>query len=95
MTPLSVIKEFMSTEKTSSDGDRHNRYGFIVNIKANKHHIKEAIEVIYGVRVLNVKTSILPGKIRRAGKKIKKTSRKKKAFVQLEKGQTIESFEKV
>ena len=89
-----VLKKPMSTEKTQEEM-RYNRYAFVVDIRAGKHYIREAVEKTYGVDVLGVRTSILPGKIKRAGRKTKKTSKTKKAFVQLREGQTIEAFEGV
>ena len=37
---------------------------------------------MFDVKVLNVKTAILPGKVKRAGRTLKKTSKIKKAYVQ-------------
>ena len=90
-----VLKKALITEKTSALGDKFNRYGFVVQLSANKNQIKEAVESFYNVKVLNVKTSILPGKIKRRGAKITKTSKTKKAFVQLKDGQKIEFFKGV
>jgi large subunit ribosomal protein L23 len=93
MTVLAdVIKKPLITEKTSFATDKYNRYGFEVELKSNKNQIKNAIESLYDVKVLNVKTSILPGKVKRVGKTIKKTNKTKKAFVQLAEGQKIEFF---
>ncbi len=90
-----VLKKPLITEKTSIIGEQANRYGFIVDLKANKNQIKNAIESLYDVKVLNVKTSILPGKVKRAGKTVKKTSKTKKAYIQLAEGQKIEFFKGV
>lgn len=75
--------------------ERTNRYGFQVALKANKNQIKMAVEKLYNVKVLNVKTSINPGKLKRTGRSVKKTSKIKKAFVQLGEGQKIEFFKGV
>ena len=90
-----VLKKPLITEKTSIIGEQANRYGFIVDLKANKNQIKLAIETLYDVKVLNVKTSILPGKLKRAGRFVKKTQKTKKAYVQLAEGQKIEFFKGV
>ncbi|MCF8059092.1 MAG: 50S ribosomal protein L23 [Bacteriovoracaceae bacterium] len=90
-----ILKKPLITEKTSIIGEKTNRYGFVVDLKANKNQIKTAIETLYDVKVLNVKTSILPGKIKRAGKTVKKTSKTKKAYIQLAEGQKIEFFKGV
>ncbi len=95
MNIFHIIKKTISTEKLSIGIEKHNRYGMYVNLKANKHQIKEAVEKIHGVKVLNVKTSILPGKLRRAGKRIKKTSKSKKAYVQLAEDQSLKALQDV
>lgn len=87
-----ILKSPLITEKASTLNEKQNRYGFKVALKANKNQIKQAIEKLYDVKVLNVKTSILPGKLKRAGKTVKKSPKSKKAFVQLEEGQKIEFF---
>lgn len=87
-----IILKPLITEKASVATDNENRYGFKVDLKANKNQIKLAIETLYDVKVLNVKTSIAPGKPKRAGKSVKKTSKTKKAYVQLKDGQKIEFF---
>jgi large subunit ribosomal protein L23 len=88
----SVLVKPLLTEKTSKETETYNRYAFVVNIKANKNHIKNAVEKFFDVKVLNVRTSVLPGKTKRAGKGFKKTAKSKKAYVQLQDGQKIEFF---
>lgn len=90
-----VIKRPLITEKSSVQTDKFNRFAFVVDLKASKHQIKNAVEKLYDVKVLNVKTNITPGKLKRAGKAVKKTSKIKKAFVQLAEGQKIEFFKGV
>jgi len=90
-----VLLKPLITEKASVGSDKFNRYGFIVALEANKNQIKNAVEKLYDVKVLNTKTSIVPGKIVRAGKSVKKTPKSKKAFVQLKEGQRIEFFKGV
>ena len=90
-----VLKKPIITEKSSVITEQTNRYGFIVDLKANKYQIKDAVEKLYDVKVLNVKTNITPGKMKRVGKSISKTSKIKKAYVQLEDGQSIEFFKGV
>ncbi|EQC48822.1 ribosomal protein L23 [Bacteriovorax sp. BSW11_IV] len=90
-----VIVKPLITEKSSVANETFNRFGFVVNLKANKNQIKEAVEKLYNVKVLNVKTNIAPGKMKRAGKGVSKTSKIKKAYVQLGEGQKIEFFKGV
>lgn len=69
-------------------GVKNSVYLFEVNIKANKHQIKEAIEKLFGVTVSWVKTIIRKGKIKRVGRlmKEKKLPKIKLAYVKVEKG---------
>lgn len=90
-----VLLKPLITEKASTGSDKFNRFGFMVALEANKNQIKNAVEKLYDVKVLNIKTSVLPGKVKRAGKTVKKTSKTKKAFVQLKDGQRIEFFKGV
>lgn len=90
-----VLKKPLITEKTSIIGESSNKYGFIVDLKANKNQIKSAIETLYDVKVVSVRTSILPGKLKRAGRFVKKTSKTKKAYIELAEGQKIEFFKGV
>ena len=90
-----VIKAPLITEKSSVGSDKHNRYGFRVDMTANKYHIRKAVEALYDVKVTAVKTNITPGKLKRLGRMIKKTPKVKKAYVQLAEGQTIEFFKGV
>jgi len=90
-----VLKKPLITEKAAKATEKTNRYGFEVALWSNKYQIKQAVEKLYDVKVLDIKTSVLPGKTKRSGKGTKKTSQKKKAFVQLGEGQKIEFFKGV
>jgi large subunit ribosomal protein L23 len=87
-----IIVKPLITEKSSLATEKHNRYSFRVKLHANKNQIKSAIEKLYEVKVTKVRTRILPGKLKQAGKKVKKTSKMKKAYIQLGIGQKIEFF---
>ena len=87
-----IIVKPLITEKASFATEKDNRYGFRVALRANKHQIKLAVEKLYDVKVLNVKTNITPGKLKKIGRTVKKTGKVKKAYVQLEQGQKIEFF---
>lgn len=90
-----VIKSPLITEKSSFAAEKNGAYGFKVAPKANKNHIKLAIEKFYNVKVVDVRTSITPGKLKRVGKSISKSSKIKKAYVTLAEGQKIEFFKGV
>ncbi len=69
---------------------------FQVDIKANKQHIREAVERIFEVEVEKVRTAIMRGKIKKQGKNSGQRPNWKKAYVTLKPGQkTIEFFEGV
>ena len=89
-----VIKKALITEK--ADRLREiNIYQFEVSSTATKHQIKEAVEKLFNVEVLNVKTANLPGKPRRLGRSEGYKSGYKKASVMLKQGQKIEIVEGV
>jgi large subunit ribosomal protein L23 len=88
----SIIIKPLITEKATVIQERSNRYSFMVSLDANKNMIKAEVENLYNVKVLNVKTSILPGKVKRVGKSVKKTSKTKKALVTLAAGQEVKFF---
>lgn len=87
-----ILVRPLLTEKSTVISENHNRYGFQVHLKSNKYQIKTAVEKLFDVKVINVKTSIIPGKLKRAGKAYKKASSVKKAYVQIKPGQKIEFF---
>jgi large subunit ribosomal protein L23 len=87
-----VLIKPLLTEKSSMETEKNNRYVFQVQLKANKNQIKNAVEKFFDVKVLNVKTSVQPGKTRRFGKFSKKTSSLKKAYIQVQEGQKLELF---
>ena len=70
-----------------------NKYVFKVALKANKIEIKKAIEEIFKVKVVDVNTVRINGKMKRMGRYEGKTSDYKKAIVQLAEGDSIEIFE--
>ena len=92
--PYNVLVRPLITEKgTYLSG--LNKYPFEVMVDANKLQIKEAVELAFNVKVRDVNTMIMHGKLRRVGKKQGMTKDWKKAVVTLEAGQTIELFEGV
>lgn len=59
---MNILLKPIVTEKMTEQGEDLNRYGFIVDNKANKLQIKEAVEEMYGVTVNNVNTMRYLGK---------------------------------
>jgi len=93
---MSIIKRPILTEKMLDQTDKFNRYGFIVDIKADKEQIKKELEKLYGVKVVKVRTMIYPAKKKtkytRKGIFTSKEGAYKKAIVELEKGQSIDFY---
>ena len=88
MTPdrlYNVVVMPHSTEKVTLIGDRGNQYGFIVQPDANKHEIKQAIEKLFDVKVLKVRTVNVKGKVkqRMARGRYSRFKSWKKAYVRL------------
>ncbi|MFI5288023.1 MAG: 50S ribosomal protein L23 [Polyangia bacterium] len=68
---------------------------FEVALDANKIEIKQAIEALFSVKVVDVHTQVMRGKEKRMGKFVGMRSNWKKAIVTLAKGNKIEFFEGV
>ena len=93
MNIYSVIKKPHVTEKTSLGADTSNTVAVIVDKDANKIEIKQAIESLFSVKVADVRTVTVAGKVKRSGKTYGKRSNWKKAYVTLQEGQSIDFFE--
>ena len=89
-----VLIRPMVTEKTSN-AMQDNKYTFVVPLTANKVEIRQAVESIFKVKVLDVNTTRVMGKIKRMGKNQGKRPDYKKAIVRIAAGQRIEFFEGV
>ena len=93
---MNILIKPIITEKATADAEVNNRFGFVVNPKANKVEIKKAVEAAYGVSVTAVRTmNVRPDRrVRntRTGIQIGKTNAYKKAIVQLADGETIDLY---
>ena len=96
---MEILIKPIVTEKMSDKQEKLNQFGFIVNRKANKIQIKEAVENFYNVTVDSVNTMIYPGKTKRrftkAGQITGKTKAYKKALVTLVEGDTIDFYSSI
>jgi len=70
-----------------------NKYTFIVDPRANKTHIKQAVEKIFDVKVLSVNTMNRQGKRKRRGLIVGKRPNTKRAIVTVAPGDRIELFD--
>ena len=86
---LEIVKAPVITEKAAVLG-QGNQYLFKVDPRANKIEIKQAIEKLFKVKVVAVRTLNVKPKKRRVGRYTGLTNRSKKAIVTLAEGQTIE-----
>jgi len=87
-----VIIRPMVSEKSYA-GLEQNRYTFLVDPRANKTEIKEAVQAIWNVRVLSVNTINRKGKMKRFRYTKGKRPDQKTAIVTLAEGDSIEIFE--
>lgn len=88
-----IIKKPLVTEKSTSMMEM-GKYSFEVDTKANKVEIKKAVEELFKVKVKDVNTINVTGKMKRMGAFIGRRPSWKKAIVTLEEGsKPIEIFE--
>ena len=96
---MSIIIKPVITEKMTAAGEKFNRYGFIVDRKANKIEIKNAVEKMYGVTVDTVNTQNYIGKVKsrntKAGIVSGLVNRQKRAIVTLKAGETIDFYSNI
>ena len=83
MNEYSVLIRPVITEQSMHFANTRNSYAFEVHPKANKVQIREAVEKIYNVKVVDVRTANIKGKPRRRGRHFGLTKNWKKAFVVL------------
>ncbi|MDF1559461.1 MAG: 50S ribosomal protein L23 [Bacteroidales bacterium] len=96
---MEILIKPIVTEKMTSQGEKFNRYGFLVARKANKLEIKRAVEDLYGVNVESVNTINIAGKNKtrytKSGIMKGRTAATKKAVVTLAKGETIDFYSNI
>ncbi|MDQ7782171.1 MAG: 50S ribosomal protein L23 [Desulfomonilaceae bacterium] len=91
----SIIRRPIITEKGSDLKDENNQLVFEVDTKANKSEIRKAVEKIFKVTVLTVRTQNRPGKRKRLGRFTGRRKDWKKAIVTLKEGDRVDFFEGV
>ncbi len=91
-----LIRPLITEKMTSLSEQQPNKFGFMVNINANKIEIAKAVKEKFNVDVVSVNTIRHKGKTKtqltRKGRFSGRTSKTKKAIVTLKKGQTIDIF---
>lgn len=94
-SPHPVLRRPVVTEKTMNAATRRNTYCFEVDPEANKIEIRKAVEAMFSVKVLDVRTMVRKGKTkmrRRPTGRVPRTPDRKRAFVRLAEGQVIDLF---
>jgi large subunit ribosomal protein L23 len=96
---MNILLKPIVTEKMTSQGDKFNRYGFLVDRNANKLQIKKAVEELYSVTVDSINTMRYGGKVKsrntKSGLLMGKTSATKKAVVTLAEGNKIDFYSNI
>jgi len=96
---MDILVKPLVTEKMTTQTERFNRYGFVVDRRATKPQIKKAVESLYDVTVERVNTMVYGGKIKsrftKGGVISGKTATFKKAFVTLVDGDSIDFYSNI
>jgi large subunit ribosomal protein L23 len=94
-----IIFKPIVTEKLTILGEKLNRYGFIVDKRANKLEIKKSVESLYGVTVAAVNTMRYSGKVKTRNTKSGSISGQrvaiKKAVITLAEGEKIDFYSNI
>jgi large subunit ribosomal protein L23 len=88
-----IIKRPLVTEKGTKQKEQSNQLAFEVDRRANKIQVRNAVESIFKVKVLDVRVMNVKGKERRVGRNVGRKADWKKAIVRLAPGENIEFFE--
>ncbi len=94
-TAYQILKRPVVTEKTNDLRETANQYVFEVARGANKVTIRNAVESLFGVRVVDIRTAVVRGKVKRVRRHLGKRPNWKKAIVTLHADDNIELFEGV
>lgn len=93
---MDILIRPIITEKATAQSEDLNQYGFMVNKKADKSQIKNAVEKAYGVNVVSVNTMIYAGKKKsrftKAGIVKGREASFKKAMITVAEGQAIDFY---
>ena len=95
MTTHKVLKRPLVTEKGVDKKDNERTMCFEVAAAANKTQVKEAVQKLFKVKVAEVRTANMEGKLRRRGKFAGYRSDWKKAYVKLKAGEKVPEFAEI
>ena len=88
-----VVKRPLITEKAERNREAAHQFAFEVHREATKVQVAQAVEKLFNVHVLAVRTAIIRGKNKRVGRHVGQRPNWKKAFVTIKEGETIALFE--
>ena len=92
MDPTQVIRHPVLTEKSYVLAET-GKYTFRVHEKAHKTQIRQAVEQLFDVKVVEVRTASVKSKPKRRGQTAGRSRQWKKAIVQVREGETIPVFQ--
>jgi len=96
---MSILIKPIITEKATNDSELYNRYAFVVNKRANKLEIRNAVAKAYGVEIESVRTMNYPvqrnTKYTKSGMVHAMKGAYKKAVVQLAEGESIDFYSNI
>jgi large subunit ribosomal protein L23 len=95
MTIYKVLRRPLVTEKGVAKKDNERTLCFEVAAEANKTQVKAAVEKLFKVKVSEVRTATVEGKLRRRGRFTGYRSDWKKAYVKLKAGEKVPEFAEV
>lgn len=95
MTIYDVLRRPLVTEKGVAKKDNERTLCFEVAMDANKTQVKAAVEKLFKVKVAEVRTATLEGKLRRRGRFTGYRPDWKKAYVKLKKGEKVPEFAEI
>lgn len=90
--PAEIIKRPLLTEKGTTMNEEDNMVIFEIAMDANKIDVRNAVEKLYDVKVLSVRTQTVRGKLKRVGSSSGKRRNWKKAIVRLDSESVIDFF---
>lgn len=94
-SPYQILQKPIVTEKSLAAKENVRMLCFRVDPSATKVQIKEAVQIVFKVKVESVRTSTFPGKLRRRGRTMGHRPEWKKAYVKLRAGEKMPEYTEI
>jgi large subunit ribosomal protein L23 len=91
-SPYQILQKPIVTEKSLTAKTSNRMLCFKVDPHATKTEIKEAVQIVFKVKVESVHTSVFAGKMRRRGRTVGYRPEWKKAYVKLRSGEKLPEY---